>query len=149
MIGKILLAVDDFSAALKAARLAIDLAAATRAQLRVLHTVEDHVLTDAVGRVSTARDVARRRQVAGENVLRKVAQLAGEAGVPAHTTLKGGVPARCLLAEARIWQADLVVVGLAAGASGDAHPGEAAIVECADQPVLIVPDRARRAVRSG
>ncbi|MFG1949269.1 universal stress protein [Nonomuraea sp. NPDC048826] len=149
MIEKILLAVDDSSAALKAARPAIDLDAATRAQLRVLHTVEDHVLTDAVGRVSTARDVARRREVAGENVLRKVVQLAHGAGVPAHTTLKGGELARCLLAETRIWQADLVIVGLAVGTSGDAHAGEAAIVEFADQPVLIVPDRARQGVRSG
>ncbi|MCK2218323.1 universal stress protein [Actinomadura sp. ATCC 31491] len=138
MIRRILLAVDDSPTALKAARLAVALAAATRAELRVLHAVEDHVLTDAVGRVSTARDVARRREVSAENVLRVVSELARDAGVTARTTLRGGGPVECVLAEARSWEADLVVVGI----PDDARPGAAAaVIEFADQPVLVVPGR--------
>ena len=145
MIGRILLAVDDSAAALSAAREAVALAAALGARLRVVHVSTDHVLTAAVAERADPAAVAARRDAAALAVLRRAAAPATAAGVAVETALLGGEVAPAVLADARSWHADLIVVGRAFR-SGSGHPYVGAhtrhILEFASRPVLVVPPRA-------
>ena len=141
MITRILLAVDDSPASMQATRAALELAASLRARLRVVNVIGDHRLVQTLERASGTDDVRRRREVAAASLLDRVAALAHAAGVQVETRRMEGEPARCILAEAAGWPADLIVI-----AKSDQHrrAGEpyvgtetANVLEFAEQPVLV------------
>ena len=77
--------------------------------------------------------------------MRHVEEAAERAGVPGAGVSLEGEPGRVLLAEARDWHADLLVVGRAdVTRPGTAYVGEVArqLLEFSDLPVLVVPQPA-------
>lgn len=139
---RLLVAVDDSADSLAAARLAIDLAMVLHAQLRVIHVSADHLIDATVAAASGLPAVAERRAQAGRAVLNRVAAMADTAGVPAKTELLSGDTGPVVLATARDWPADLVIVGKSArSASGEPYVGTNTrhILEFAEQPVIVVP----------
>lgn len=148
MIERILLAVDDTLDSIAAARVAIEVAAALRAQLRVVHVDADHALDTIVEAASGRARADARRTEAGEALLARVRTLAAQAGVEAQAYVLTGDIAPAILDNARSWPADLVVLGKSTrSASGEPYIGSRSrhVLEFADQPVLIVPPRERGA----
>lgn len=145
MIGRILVAVDDSPAALAAVHTAIELAVCSRATLRVTHVLTDHQLSSRISESESdrpARTVAERRRAEVGSLLRHMQRLAQQAGVEAEIVVLEGEAAQEILAQARSWPADLVVVGRS-GRTGAGQPyvGHETrhVLEFADQPVLVVP----------
>lgn len=146
---RVLLAVDDSPAALRAARVAVRLAAERDGVLRAVTVVADHAITEHLRAVGTGvggeprRDgVAERQAQTASAVLRYVARLADEAGVPVQTLHLDGEPAREVLRQARDWQADVIVLGRSDEPGlGHRYVGSQArqVLEFAEQPVLVVP----------
>jgi nucleotide-binding universal stress UspA family protein len=85
MIDRVLVAVDDSSTSLAAARLAIDLAMGWGATLRAVTVVADHDVAEHL-RSGTTNPVGQRLTAAAGTVLRYVAGLADRAGMPIETT---------------------------------------------------------------
>jgi nucleotide-binding universal stress UspA family protein len=142
MITRILLAVDDSPAALAATRTAVELAAALGAQVRAVHVLRDHVLSNALLAATGRQDARERLDVAASSVLDHVARLARTAGVDLEPALVEGEPAHAILAQARAWPADLIVIGKSDQQRRAGAPyvgGETAnVLEFAEQPVLVV-----------
>ena len=128
MMNRIFVAVDDSSPAVAAATFAIELASARTAELRFV-TVSEH-----------DRD--------SDTILRYVSGLATQAGVAASVeTCDGGPPFDALLAAARQWKADLIVMGR----SDMRRPGQPYVgsqtehlLEFTHIPVVVVPDPEKR-----
>ncbi len=144
MISRILVAVDDSPASLGAARAAVELAAGLGARLRAVNVLRDHVLSQTLERMSGYQRVGERRDIAAAGVLGHVAALARAAGVEEVETCQlEGEPARCILAEARAWPADLIVIAKSSQQRRAGEPyvgGETAnVLEFAERPVLVVP----------
>lgn len=140
---RIVVAVDDSPAALRAVDAAISLAAATGAALTAVTVLQDHALDERISAASAP--VGGRRILAANAVLRHVQQLADAAGVLVDTVQVSGAPAAEVLAETRRSNADLIVVARASHrAVGIPHVGSEAlrIMEFADVPVLVVPPSA-------
>ncbi|HET8616551.1 MAG TPA: universal stress protein [Actinomycetales bacterium] len=147
MISRIMLAVDDTPDSVAAARVAVDLAAALHAALRVVHVGTDHALDAAVTRAGGRGAVGARRAEADAAVLARAVALAADAGVTAETDLLAGDIGPAVLDAASGWPADLVVLGRSArSATGEPYIGSRArhILEFAEQPVLVVPPRPHR-----
>jgi nucleotide-binding universal stress UspA family protein len=146
VIKRVLLAVNDSPDSLAAARVAIELAATFKAQLRIIHVSPDHLL-DAALQAASGRPAADvRRAQAGAAILTRVAEQAEAAGIDAETVLLGGDAGPVVLDAAQEWGADLVIVGKSArSARGEAYVGTQTrhVLEFADQPVLVVPPRLR------
>jgi nucleotide-binding universal stress UspA family protein len=142
MITRILLAVDDSPGALAAARTAVELAAPLGARIRAVHVLRDHVLSDALEAATGHPDLEERRDVAASSVLDHVALLARQAGVDVEQDQLEGEPASCILAQARAWPADLIVIGKSdqERRAGEPYVGSetANVLEFAEQPVLVV-----------
>lgn len=142
---RILVAVDDSPAALAGVRLAVDLARCTGAQVRFVHVLVDGELLRALSEVHHDGTLIERRARGVALLLRHVESEASLAGVPSVGISLEGEPGQVLLAEARDWQADLLVVGRADVARpGTAYVGEVArqLLELSDLPVLVVPQPA-------
>jgi nucleotide-binding universal stress UspA family protein len=145
VIRHILLAASDSPAALAATRVAIELAAACRAELRAVHVLADGDLTAVLAAVSApagtedVEAVARRRDTAGEALLRHVVELGRRAGLTVDARQAWGEPTSRLLAEARGWPADLIVVGRSDLPGGRVGSEALGVLEFAEQPVLVVP----------
>jgi len=144
---RVLVAVDDSPPGLAAARLAVDLCAGWRAELRVVTVLADGGLDVALaGPSAQAEQVAAAHQRRGGGlsaVLGHVEALARTRGVPVTTaTLRGGAAAQ-VLAETRRWRADLVVLGRSGQHSRSATPGLGSqvrhVLELTEVPVLVVP----------
>lgn len=141
-MDKVLVAVDDTRVAMRAARLAVDLVRRTGAELRAVTVLRDGVLTAALARSSTAPAVEERQLAAVASVLAHVRRVAAEAGVRAQTAQRLGEPGPEILAEARDWGADLIVVGRAmrrGPVESYADAVSAHVLELSDVPVLVVP----------
>jgi nucleotide-binding universal stress UspA family protein len=140
MIQKILVAVDDTGPALRAAELAVALAAATGSRVRALNVFADGVLTELVA-VAVGEPVEEARRVAGSSVLGAVVRAAERAGVPVGVCERDGEPGPEIVADAREWSADLIVLGRPRSLPGRSRGGDVAVhvVEFADLPVLLVP----------
>jgi nucleotide-binding universal stress UspA family protein len=148
MIERILLAVDDSPASLAATRLAAPLAARLGADLRVVHVAMDHELGVALARASDRPHVQDRVVQARTALLTRVASLAAASGAAPETALLAGEVAPALLADAREWAADLIVIGRSARASGGhRYVGSQAreVLEFAEVPVVVVPPPRRAA----
>ncbi|HEU4947161.1 MAG TPA: universal stress protein [Kribbella sp.] len=143
---RVLVEVDDTAGAFHAAEVAIGLAAAIGAELRVVTVVEDHVLDDRLA-AAAIPDAARRRAQGAVAMLDRVAARAKAAGVEAETSALSGGAAEQVLAAARRSDADLIVVALE-----HRHQARAPylgakvqhILEFAEVPVLVVPPRPNR-----
>jgi nucleotide-binding universal stress UspA family protein len=144
VIGTIMVAVDDSSAAFRAAAVAVDLARALGARV-VAVSVVDGVLVEAPVPATQrlAEDVAGDAQlVAAAAAQRHVGVLAARSGVVLEGRTVRGRVAEELLAQARDVGADLVVVGRVDRPGVRlAHVGRTAeqVLEFCDVPVLVVP----------
>jgi nucleotide-binding universal stress UspA family protein len=140
---RILVAVDDSPAGLRAARLAIRLAKESGARLCSLSVVRD-------GRPSGRFDgegIRERRAAAhlGETeaaLLHYVADQAAESGVAVDVVQLAGEPPRHILEQARSWDAELIVMGRS-DRRGPSSPYLGSVtehvLEFAECPVLVVP----------
>lgn len=141
MMKRMLLAIDDSPAALAAATLAIELADTAKAELRIVHVVADGALA-ALLAASGVRTTGDWRERAGDSLLKHVAARAERAGLRPETAQVLGDPAEGVLAEAKSWPADLVVIGRSgrrgAGRPYVGHTTER-VLEFAELPVIVVP----------
>jgi nucleotide-binding universal stress UspA family protein len=140
--ARILVAVDDSPAALAGARLAVELARHSGAELRFVHVLVDGELRRALGTVHHDGTLDERRAREAQLLLRHVEALAVRGGVPAEGVCVAGEPGPVLLDEARDWHADLLVAGRAAVARpGTAYVGAVTrqLLELSDLPILVVP----------
>jgi nucleotide-binding universal stress UspA family protein len=142
VITKLLVAVDDSPAGIRAARVGSELAARLGAELRLMTVFQDGVVAAALARVSAEPAVSERRLGSVASVLAHAVRLAAQAGVTAQTCQREGEPGPEVLAEARSWSADLLVLGRAAQRRpGESYVGDVAahVLELAEVPVLLVP----------
>jgi nucleotide-binding universal stress UspA family protein len=139
---RILVAVSGTPTAEAAAKLAIRLAAAHGAALRLVHVVDADLAVEIARVTQRPKDeLLAQMTTTGQHALRHVERMAQQDGQMAETKLRSGVPAAELLAEANDWPADLIVLG-----STSRHgPRRLAIgrvidpvLENADCPVLVV-----------
>ena len=139
---RILLAVNDSPAGLAAARAAIHFAKQSGGEVRAVH-----VLSEPGAAAGPRRGVPRLRAEgqqpgASAQVLEYVAGLAERAGVVCEVLTVHGRPARSILDQAAVWQADVIVLGR----SGVRHVGQPFVgsqvlhvLEFAEVPVIVVP----------
>lgn len=147
VMRRVLVAVDDSPPGLAAARLAVDLCAGWRAELRAVTVLADGGLDAALAGPAAHADAvaaAHERRGGGLHaVLGHVESLARARGVPVTTATLGGAAAAQVLAESRRWHADLVVLGRSGQHSRSATPGLGSqvrhVLEFTDVPVLVVP----------
>ncbi|MGH3479546.1 MAG: universal stress protein [Nocardioidaceae bacterium] len=141
MVKRVLLAVDDSAASLAAATLAIDIASITGSALRIVHVVADGAVTTLLSS-SGVGDVADWQRRTGGGLLDHLAARAERAGVHPEKVQMLGEPAERVLADARSWRADLIVIGRSSmRGAGQPYIGQSAqrVLEFAEQPVLVVP----------
>ncbi len=139
---RILVAVDDSPAALAAMHAAVDLAHANRARIRFVHVMGDGELVRGLSRIGHDNRLGAKRDQAAASLLRHVGAEAARAGVPAETASVAGEPAGLILAAARDWDAQMVVMGRSdLRGPGRAYVGSVtrAVLEFSDVPVLVVP----------
>lgn len=141
MVKRILLAVDDSAASLAAATVAIDIARIAGSALRIVHVVADGAVTTLLSS-SGVEDVADWQRRTGGGLLDHIAAQAERADVRPEMVQMLGEPAECVLADARSWRADLVVIGRSSmRGAGRPYIGQSTqrVLEFAEQPVLVVP----------
>lgn len=139
---RILVAVEDSQAALAAARVAVDLAAQTGASLRFVEVLGDGELVRALSAVERRNRLDERRARAATSFLQRVVAEAHRAGVDADSVNLEGEAAMLVLAQARAWDADLIVIGRSAvRATGRPYVGTVTrhVLEFSETPVLVVP----------
>lgn len=146
MFARILLAVDDSPAGLAAARVATELAETCQAPLRAVTVMVDGPLETELsgigGRAESAAALRARRDGGQNALLRHVTELARARGVEPQTTALLGEPAPTILAEARAYRPDVIVIGRSDGhRAGAPYVGSEVrhVLEFADVPVLVVP----------
>ena len=141
--ARILVAVDDSPAALAATRAAVVLAERTGGCLRFVTVLGDDQLERGLAHgPHDAQTLAGRRDAAAAALLRHVGAAAARAGIDSDEVSRRGEPVAVLLAEARDWAADLVVLGRSdVGGTGRSYVGRVTrqVLELAEQPVLVVP----------
>lgn len=113
MYQRILVPVDGSETSDSALHEAIRFAQQHNSLLKLVHVIEDARFFDAEGMVdyATLQDMARR---SGEQVLSRAAAAAQQAGQTAETDLlepDGRRVEELIVAEARRWMADLIVIG--------------------------------------
>lgn len=149
---RVLVALDDSSASLAAARLAVDLAKGWGARVLAI-TVTDHPgATDrgpaGTGPAGTGRETERNGHAGGIGsrlppMLAYATRLGERRGVAVEVAVEEGVPFECILAAAGSWRAQLIVMGRSARhGPGSAYLGSetAHVLEFTDRPVLVVPE---------
>ncbi len=142
MIERVLLAIDDSPDSLAATRLAIELASQLSARLRAVHVTADHLLDVALAAATGRPESLAGRHASSAAVLRRAESLAAAAGVDVDTELLAGDVGHAVLAAARAWAADLLIIGKSTrSVSGEPYVGAQTrhILEFADRPVLVVP----------
>jgi nucleotide-binding universal stress UspA family protein len=141
-IQRVLVAVDDSPAALRAARFATDLAAGWHAHLRLVAVAADHALGSLLDTTVPEGRAAERVERAGHALLQHLAHAARVEGIEVDSVLLGGEPFRQILEQAHAWNADLIVMGRS-DRHGPSSPYlgsvTAHVLEFADCPVLVIP----------
>lgn len=159
MYKRILAPVDGSHTSTRGLREAVQLAKAHRAKLRLLHVVDESVLTlgpEAVG----GGDFIDALIDAGKHTIRNARALAERHGVKAETTMYENLSGRVadlILDEARKWRADIIVMGTH-GRRGLSHvllgSDAETVVRSSAVPVLLVRGKPsartrRRAIKRG
>lgn len=146
MITKILLAVDDSPAGLAAARVAAQLAQTCRAELRAVTVLLDGLLEAelvVIGGQSESSAALRARRGGGQSaLLHRVRQIGRAHHVEPQTAALLGQPAPTILADARAYRPDVIVIGRSdRRRAGEPYVGSEVrhVLEFADVPVLVVP----------
>jgi nucleotide-binding universal stress UspA family protein len=141
-IHRVLVAVDDSPAALRAAQVALDLAIGWRAQLRLVAVAGDHALGALLDTALPDGEATERVEQGGRALLRHLADTARRQGLDVDTVQLSGEPFREILDQAQSWRADLIVMGRS-DRRGPSSPYlgsvTAHVLEFADRPVLVVP----------
>jgi nucleotide-binding universal stress UspA family protein len=141
-IQRVLVAVDDSPAALRAALVALDLAAGWHASVLLVNVSADHVLGRLLDTTTPANGVTDRVEESGRAILRHVTEIAEPLGVAVDAVQLAGEPFREILEQAQSWKAELIVMGLS-DRRGPSSPyvGSVAahVLEFSECPVLVVP----------
>jgi len=114
MFKRILVPIDDSPASSAGLRTALDLARDQKARLRLLHLAKNIPARRRKAEGMTARELFEAMTEQGKKLLDRRAALCRARGVRAETALYIGLaghPAALVLAEARKWRADLIVMG--------------------------------------
>lgn len=110
---RILVAVDGSAASMKGLREAIRLAKDDRAQLLLVHAVNDYYAFASLDGFAPGVDLPALRE-GGRRILAKAQAVAEKSGIKAKTILReriGGPAADVIVPEARRQRADLIVLG--------------------------------------
>ena len=111
MYQRILVAVDGSYTSSLALHEAFKLAKETKAQLHLVHVID---LTPTVEGGFNPETFQRMIREEGNDLLRKVTDLAAQEGIGADTELLDATPrkfSKAIAKEARRWEADLIVMG--------------------------------------
>jgi nucleotide-binding universal stress UspA family protein len=114
MYNHILVPVDGSAASNRGVLEAIKLAKSTGARLRLVHVVDDMVGLVATTPTVYPVDVIKSLREAGQEILGKSVALVREHALNAESVLVesiGTPAARMIIAQARQWPADLIVIG--------------------------------------
>lgn len=137
----LLVAVDDTPAALAGARFAVELARTAGLRVCAVAVIPKPPAAPHPP-LQPQRESAPQPQRTAQNVLRYVETVANREAVPVECVVRTGEPALCVLDQAQVVGARIIVVGR----SGRAGPGEPYVgsqtrhvLEFADCPVLVVP----------
>ncbi|MGC3998724.1 MAG: universal stress protein [Anaeromyxobacter sp.] len=140
MIKRILVAVDGSEAALKAARMAAELAGKLGAKLTLVHVVPKLLLPPDVYGLTIAA-VEKEHRAYAEKVLEKAAATIEAEGLEIGTTVLFGSPAEAIAEEAAAVDVGLLVVGSRGhGAVARVFLGSVSdrLVHISSKPVLVV-----------
>jgi nucleotide-binding universal stress UspA family protein len=110
--------------------------------MRFVHVIGDGALVRALSSLDRAERLEERRSLAALALLDHVRSHALDAGVDADTVSFEGEPAACVLATARDWRADLIVLGRSdVPGMGRPYVGSVTrnVLEFSECPVLVVP----------
>jgi len=145
MMDRFLVVVDDSAAALRAAQVATELAAAVGARLTLVTVLEDHVL-EATLRAADIPEAAERRARGAVAMLSRVAGQAANRDVQTETEILSGHGTEQVLAVARRCGADLIVVAREPSrqTAGRTAVNVELLLEFTELPVLVVPPAAQR-----
>ena len=144
MYGKILVPIDGSDTAMAGLAEAIKLAKAFGGKVRILHIVNELILDYAYGSGLYANTVIESMRSDGQKVLAQAETFARQQGVEPEGVLIesiGGPAAQFIVAQAKEWPADLIVMGthgrrgirrLALGSDAEI------VVRSAPAPVLLV-----------
>ncbi len=139
-IGRVLLAVDDSPAAMRAADLALELARTWGAEIRIVTVVRDQARDPLLGTSAPAR--ATRLDQGGATILQHVATRARALGLTVDAVHCIGEPFEQILEQARSHAVDMIVLGRS-DRRGPSSPYvgsvTAHVLEFAECPVLVVP----------
>lgn len=149
MYKKILVAIDGSPTSGHALQHALGLARDLKAALRLVHVIDEGVLSFAPELAIDIGAILKARRDAGEKILTAARDACKAAGLEAETRLlETGTPAEhiaeALAAEARAWPADLVVAGTHGRRGvqrlllGSVAEG---IARVSPAPVLLIPPR--------
>lgn len=137
---RILVAVDGSDAALKAARMGLEVAQKFGARLTLVHVVPKLLLPpDAYG--LTIAEVEKEHRAYAERLLERTVTLLAATGVEVSTTVLYGSPAEAIAEEAAASDIGLIVVGSRGhGAVARVFLGSVSdrLVHIATKPVLVV-----------
>jgi nucleotide-binding universal stress UspA family protein len=114
MYGKILVPVDGSETSTRGLTEAIKIAKAQGSQLRLVNIVNEYILDITYAPGLFAENLIESLVKAGRKVLDSAEKAAQREGVKAESVLIesiGGVAADLILAQAKQWQADLIVMG--------------------------------------
>jgi nucleotide-binding universal stress UspA family protein len=114
MFKRILVPDDASRASAAGLRTAVDLARDQKARLRLVHLGKDIPAASRKRDGMTVQELSEAMRMHGRRLLERQAALCRARGVRADTALYIGLaghPARLVVAEARKWRADLIVMG--------------------------------------
>ncbi len=139
---KILVATDGSEASLKAARLAVAIAARNGAELLVAHIVDDEVVKELARALRKAEEDARSAMSdSAQKYVAEIEKLARQSSVASRAVVEHGAPHEALLKLADKEKADLLVMGKT-GRRGlrRALAGSVTrrVIDLAEIPVLVV-----------
>lgn len=141
---RLLVCIDRSRAALRAARLAVDLIAQYGGEIRAVSVLEDTETTRRIdARFVGEQPAAERLEQGLRSMLDRVTSMGTEHGVSIDAAVVPGEPLRAILREARAWDPDFILIGRTSR-SGPGSPmiGSLAmhLVEFTEWPVIAVPD---------
>ena len=144
MYKRILVPIDGSPASKRGLNDALALAKQNKAKLRLLHVVDIFIATPALAGGPYVDDVAKILHATGSGILKKAEALVRRHRVAVDSTMSdivGGRVADVIVAHARKWRADLIVIGthgrsgltrLALGSDAER------VVRASPVPVLVV-----------